>query len=751
MSIKEQIILEGINKTNKAFGDVQKNLSRVEKNTNRSASAFGNLQKVIVGAVAAIGAFKLGKDFLNTAVEVENLSIQLKFLTGSAEEGSKAFDTLTKFAGTVPFELQQIANAAPNLLTVVDGADELNEVLKITGDIAAATGLDFKTTAEQLQRAFSGGIAAADIFREKGVKSLLGFQEGVRFNAEQTKAHIMGAFRDGSAVMIGASGEMADTFTGTMSMMSDKLFQFQKKLMESGPFDFIKGLMKAADDALTDNFGSIEQAAESMGKKITEVARTVLIGGARMIDAIMPVFKFIGNAMGDLLKATNNLHPTIKALGLVGFLMLGIKGKAVVVAIGSALDPIKKMFAEIFELQAKATELARDYTPFLSDERKAIMNANIEAMKKAAADLRNEMDETEDKFKEAEVNLDVPQFFDAEADIREIGEYEAKVLAMLENVDKKTAQSALNQYNDKIMLIAKEQKEALIKEEQKQAQLLIEQEKADKLMLLKKKAFNQMVTEAEEKEAKKRLFISQALNNRKLEFKRLEAEGVAKFEDKMRRKQMFIAEQMHKRKMEFHRLESEGVKKFNEQNITYLQAYTEGFKSQIGKQVSVLDQLKEAGANAFNSMVDTLTNFVMTGKLRFKDFANMVIRDLIRIAVQAAATFAIKMALKALGGPIGGFLGGFLADGGSAQGGKPYIVGEKGPELFVPNSSGKVIPNHDITNTGRSGGGKEVTVNFTVNAIDANSFQNKLAESKDTIVGIINEAVTDSGRAPITA
>jgi hypothetical protein len=65
----------------------------------------------------------------NTAVEVENLSIQLKFLTGSAEEGSKAFDTLTKFAGTVPFELQQIANAAPNLLTVVDGADEVHKMV----------------------------------------------------------------------------------------------------------------------------------------------------------------------------------------------------------------------------------------------------------------------------------------------------------------------------------------------------------------------------------------------------------------------------------------------------------------------------------------------------------------------------------------------------------------------------------------------------------------------------------------------
>ena len=220
MAVREQIILEGIDKTQRAFGDVNKRLKGIESNTSRAGSAFSKLQTIVVGAAAAIGAIKLSKDFLNTAVEVENLGIQLKFLTGSAEEGAKAMDILTKFAGTVPFELQQIANAAPNLLTVVDSTDELNEMLQITGDIAAATGLSFKETAEQLQRSFSGGIAAADMFREKGVKALLGFEEGVRYNAEQTKELIIKSFRDGTMVMKGASKDMATTFTGTATTAS---------------------------------------------------------------------------------------------------------------------------------------------------------------------------------------------------------------------------------------------------------------------------------------------------------------------------------------------------------------------------------------------------------------------------------------------------------------------------------------------------------------------------------------------------
>lgn len=721
-------------------------MGKLETNTAKVSGAFSKLQGIIVGAVAAVGAFKLSKDFLNTAVEVENLGIQLKFLTGSAEEGAAAFDTLTNFAAGVPFQLQEIANSAPLLLTVSDGADELNEILKITGDIAAATGLSFQDTAAQLQRAFSGGIAAADMFREKGVKSLLGFEEGVRFSAAQTKEHIMSAFRDGTAVMIGASNEMADTFTGTMSMLGDKLFKFQVKLMDSGPFDFLKGLMKEADDALNANFGSIEEAAESMGKKITEAARTALLGGAKMIDAFMPVFKFIGNSISSLIEATNNLHPTIKAMGIVGFMLLGIKGKAVVLLIGSALQPIKNMFAEIFELQAKATQIARDYTPFLSDERKAIMTQNIKEMEDAAKSLRNEMDETEDKFKEAEVNLDVPKFFDAEADIKEVGEYEAKVLAMFDNIDKRAEISALSQYKDRIVILAEQQADALQKTKEHEAALAVERQKADELMLFKKNAVQKMITEAEEKEAKRKLFIAQHLNKQKLKFKQMEAEGVIAFEEKMRKKELFLAQHNLNQKRKFHELEAQGVKEFNENNISFLEAYTQGFKNQIGQQKSTLEQLQDAGANAFNSLADALTNFVMTGKFKFKDFANMVIRELVRIAAQAAITFAIKKAASffTFGIP-------FFAEGGEIAKSQPAIVGEKGPELFVPKSSGTIIPN-DKLNTGDMGGsavGKPVNVVFNVNAIDSASFQDTLTEQRDTIVGIINDAMMDKGRPAI--
>ena len=74
-------------------------------------------------------------------------------------------------------------------------------------------------------------------------------------------------------------------------------------------------------------------------------------------------------------------------------------------------------------------------------------------------------------------------------------------------------------------------------------------------------------------------------------------------------------------------------------------------------------------------------------------------------------------------------LGGFLADGGSASANTPYIVGERGPELFVPRSSGTVIPNHALAG---AGGSTNITNNY-INAIDTKSFEERLYGSSNAI------------------
>lgn len=81
--------------------------------------------------------------------------------------------------------------------------------------------------------------------------------------------------------------------------------------------------------------------------------------------------------------------------------------------------------------------------------------------------------------------------------------------------------------------------------------------------------------------------------------------------------------------------------------------------------------------------------------------------------------------------------------GGPVMGGKSYVVGESGPELFTPSTTGSITRNSDI------GGGTPVVVNFNITANDTTGFDQLLASRKGMITQIINDAVLEKGRRSI--
>ena len=196
------------------------------------------------GALVGLGAVGILKSIITTASEVESLQVRLKFLTGSVEDSAFAFKTMNEFASKVPFSLADIEKASPLLLTVTKDVSELNEMLAITGDIAAISGLSFDKTAEQLQRVFAGGIASADLFRERGVAAFLGFEQGVTYNAEQSAEKIKKMWRDGTTTAVGATEELKDTFQGQVSMMQDAWRELKLTIADAGVFELASDAVK---------------------------------------------------------------------------------------------------------------------------------------------------------------------------------------------------------------------------------------------------------------------------------------------------------------------------------------------------------------------------------------------------------------------------------------------------------------------------------------------------------------------------
>ena len=78
--------------------------------------------------------------------------------------------------------------------------------------------------------------------------------------------------------------------------------------------------------------------------------------------------------------------------------------------------------------------------------------------------------------------------------------------------------------------------------------------------------------------------------------------------------------------------------------------------------------------------------------------------------------------------------------GGPVMGGKPYIVGERGPELFTPSTTGNITRNSDLQ------GGGVTNVNFTIVANDTTGFDQLLASRKGVIQQIISDAMLEKGR-----
>ena len=288
-------------KATRALQGLQGGLAKVR-------GAVFNLKNAFLG----LGAGLVIRNLVNTGRELENLQVRLKFLLKDTNEGAKAFDNMVKFASRVPFSLEEIQSGSGILATVTDNAKDLQNMLEITGNVAAVTGLDFRTTAEQIQRSFSAGIGAADLFREKGVRNMLGFQAGATVSIEETAKAFQRVF--GRGCRFGkATDDLAQTLGGTLSMLGDKIFSFKKTLLDAGFFSQLKRQFGDLDKFLSDNSESIERIAIGFGVTL-----------AKAVEGLVNIFKVLKENVDLIITAFKILI----AVKIVAF-MINL-GKAIV-------------------------------------------------------------------------------------------------------------------------------------------------------------------------------------------------------------------------------------------------------------------------------------------------------------------------------------------------------------------------------------------------------------------------------------
>jgi len=140
--------------------------------------------------------------------------------------------------------------------------------------------------------------------------------------------------------------------------------------------------------------------------------------------------------------------------------------------------------------------------------------------------------------------------------------------------------------------------------------------------------------------------------------------------------------------------------------------------------------LSEGFVKAGTMLEDALATAIATGKSDFSALGDHIRQVLAKALVQ-----------KFITGPIMGLFG--LASGGPAKAGQPYIVGEEGPELFIPKASGTVIPNDTtmgIMGAGGPGMGGGAVQNIVINAVDTQSFKQALAKQDPEFIFGLSQA-----------
>jgi len=151
-----------------------------------------------------------------------------------------------------------------------------------------------------------------------------------------------------------------------------------------------------------------------------------------------------------------------------------------------------------------------------------------------------------------------------------------------------------------------------------------------------------------------------------------------------------------------------------------------------------LEEIRKLLDKTGEAFTETFVQMMMTGKASFKSLVDSIIADLLRLYIRQKITVPLFDALKTI--DLGSILPG-RAVGGPVKSNRPYMVGEKGPEVFVPGASGSIVRNQDL-----GSGGGDIVINQTLQITTGvqSTVRAEIAQLMPQIANITKAAIADA-------
>tara|TARA_R100001591_G_scaffold46837_1_gene57583 strand:- start:230 stop:2248 length:2019 start_codon:yes stop_codon:yes gene_type:complete len=458
--------------------------------------------------------------------------------------------------------------------------------------------------------------------------------------------------------------------------------------------DTFREALRLTQDLAEVGFGDVKQGAIQLGKALEEP----IVG----LGALRRVGVSFTDAQKDLIKSLANTGRIAEAQDIIlEALNKQVGGAGVKAADGlaGALDTLSERFTIFFEQH----RVGRAVVDFLT----AAMNRLADAMKNTLTDVES---------LNTEMQVANRLLIVRELIAKRMAELEPLTLTGDFNVmDDRELKKLLEQ--ESLLLSRQRVLEAIAKDNEETAKKEEELYGAQKI----KKVTEKTAVEKKALEVIKQINVQRELEKKNLFATRKEKELNNQLEK--------IFAQIRK-EVPDEKLQQEAIRKARAE-------HTETLKNQIDE----MDKLRKVSTaiqevtgvlnRQFDQLSESLAKAFVTGKteaLNFKAVLQSLAVDLVKTILNLVIFNQLKEGINVIGGKIGKTILGSIsgpqmqtidsslgsnATGGSVQNNMPRLVGERGPELFVPNQAGRVIPSSLTPNA--MGGGGSIVVNQSLN------------------------------------
>jgi lambda family phage tail tape measure protein len=733
---KIQIDVSGQGKVddlNKSVKNADKSLEDLQDQAKKTEQAFNTLGNGLqkVGNIAAAALALIGGTALRTADEMNDLGDAfglnagfVKGLAQSLEEAGGKFDGVGKVLMNFYKSLDEVANLN------VDTQEAFKELGITLKDLEGKTNIQiFEQVIEKLANMEQGAARTA-----LGIKIF-----GKEFSSiDPAKLQEILQTKDFARL----ESEMMLAAAATAAM--EKNF----RMLQDAFLRFIEPFLGGAQDMVL--------TAEEADKAIKILAATFALAfGASAVANVIKMagaIKTLASAAGLLAK-----NPVFRALALGGLAVGGlVAGKNLMEDAPAGEDPEVKKQQEIAKAQQQQKnigEIIRAQQSAVAEQQQRsfdLQNANVQAALEYQKAVNGTANLTKQEADRQKVRLDT----------------ERQLKIDLANIDAKiTEEQNKKGYVNQALIATYEQQKQIIKdqsaesEKQKLAALaLAEAERARTVDLQNQLGIMQQQSEKtvamKDAELARQVITGQITEKQKaqqLELIKIQESGalkelqlarqIAAEKDDIKRKELENELARVKSATDF-AISEERRKRAEQQALE--QSYSAGVVKgleQIAEQFKPINMAQKAVADTWGSISNAVDTFVSTGKFKFSDFARSIVADLAKMIAKALIFRAISGFLGSVGIPLPGF-----AEGGNPPVGKASIVGEKGPELFVPKQAGTVIPNNKLGNMMSSQPVQQQPVvnnynyNNNINAVDAKSVATLFYENRKALFGATNQA-----------